>query len=103
MQATTMPSAALETFESRSFRFACAIVRLYLAIYQSPGVPNHIARQILAAGTSVGANLAEARAAQSRRDVASKFSIALKEARAHELVAVLTVARRRLTDQRATG
>jgi four helix bundle protein len=81
-----------------------------------------MSRQILAAGTSIGANLEEAKACQSRRDITAKFSIALKEARetaywlrllvatdlvdeamvaslmreAHELVSVLTVARRRL-------
>jgi four helix bundle protein len=40
-----------------------------------------MARQILRAGTSIGANLEEAKVAQSRRDLAAKFSIALKEAR----------------------
>ena len=37
--------------------------------------------QILRAGTSVGANLEEAQAGQSRADFLSKVSIALKEAR----------------------
>jgi four helix bundle protein len=112
----------LETFDARAFRFACAIVRLYLAIYRLPRVPLHISRQILASGTSIGANLEEAKASQSRRDITAKFSIALKEARetaywlrllvatdlvddaavasllreANELVSILTVARRRL-------
>ena len=40
-----------------------------------------MARQLLRAGTSVGANVEEAKAAQSRRDKASRFSVALKESR----------------------
>jgi four helix bundle protein len=38
-------------------------------------------RQVLRSGTSIGANLEEARCAQSRRDLVSRFHIALKEAR----------------------
>jgi four helix bundle protein len=41
----------------------------------------HCANQLLDAGTSVGANSAEAKSAYSRREFASKNSIALKEAR----------------------
>jgi len=37
--------------------------------------------QLVSSGTSVGANLAEARSAQSRADFISKLEIALKEAR----------------------
>ena len=36
---------------------------------------------MLRSGCSIGANLEEAKSAQSRRDLLSKFSIALKEAR----------------------
>ena len=68
-----------DDFRSRSFAFACDIVRLYRVLERS--VPASLARQVLRAGTSIGANLEEAKVAQSRRDLASKFSIALKEAR----------------------
>jgi four helix bundle protein len=114
--------AAPEPFEARTFKFGCAIVRLYLDISKSSRVPPYLARQILASGTSIGANIEESRACQSRRDTAAKFSIALKEARetlywlrllaandllaheqasslmreANELIAILTVTRRRL-------
>lgn len=37
--------------------------------------------QLLRAGTSIGANIEEAQAGQSRADFVSKYSIALKEAR----------------------
>ena len=40
-----------------------------------------LARQILRSGTSIGANLEEAAAGQSRADFVSKCNIALKEAR----------------------
>lgn len=39
-----------------------------------------ISRQILRSGTSIGANTAESRNAQSRADFVNKFNIALKEA-----------------------
>jgi len=114
----------LEPFDSRSFRFACEIVHLYRKLIKRPEMPYALARQLLRAGTSIGANLAEARGAQSRRDTAAKFSVALKEARetqyglrliiatrladaplvapalaeATELVAILTTARRKLRE-----
>ena len=66
-------------FRQRSFSFACDIVRLYRVLEKT--VPTTLARQVLRAGTSIGANLEEAKVAQSRRDLVSKFSIALKEAR----------------------
>ena len=39
-----------------------------------------ISKQVLASGTSIGANVEEANQAQSRKDFVSKMSIALKEA-----------------------
>ena len=66
-------------FQARSFAFACDIVRLYQILQAT--APQPLARQVLRAGTSIGANLEEARAAQSRKDLIAKFSIALKEAR----------------------
>jgi four helix bundle protein len=54
------------------------MVSLFHMLAGSGRVPLHIARQILRSGTSIGANLEEAKAAQSRRDLTSKFSIALR-------------------------
>jgi four helix bundle protein len=73
-----MPSVAVD-FPSRSFNFACDVVLLFRLL--DGKVPREMTRQILRSGTSVGANLSEGKAAQSRRDLRSKFSIALKEAR----------------------
>jgi len=67
--------------EDRSFRFACAIVWLCERLFERGPGPRRVAYQLLDAGTSVGANLEEAVAGQSRRDFAAKIGIALKEAR----------------------
>lgn len=40
-----------------------------------------LSKQIIRSGTSIGANIAEAQHAESRKDFASKLSISLKEAR----------------------
>ena len=116
----TLPTP--EPFHLRGFRFSCAIVRLYTKLAKLPNVPPYLVRQVLRSGTSIGANLEEGKGAQTRRDIAAKFSIALKEARetaywlrllqatdlapanllqplmaeAGELVAILTVSRRKL-------
>jgi four helix bundle protein len=109
-------------FAPRAFHFACQIVELYKTLSKSSAMPPHLSRQLLRSGTSIGANLEEAVAAQSRRDLKCKFQIALKEARetkywlrlfiatrlvsstavssilreADELVAILTVSVQRL-------
>ena len=57
------------------------IVDLYKALCAIRGLPAGIARQLLDAGTSIGANVEESRAASSRRDMASGLSISLREAR----------------------
>ena len=59
--------------------FARRIVKLYGYLCETRR--EHImSKQVLRSGTSVGANLAEARYAQSRADFAAKMGIALKEA-----------------------
>jgi len=114
-------------FQTRSFAFACLILKLSRSLDDERTVPSYLTRQVLRSGTSIGANLEEARAAQSRRDLISRFSIALKEARetlywlrliqstckipaailapaskeANELVAILTASVRRLKQKKA--
>src|SRR5262245_37659266 len=68
-------------FTDRTFAFACRIVRLYLPLQRVPNFPYSIARQLLRAGTSIGANVEESRCSSSRRDLLSHFRIALREAR----------------------
>ena len=101
---------------ARTFAFAERIVRLCLALEKEGLVASTLIKQLLRSGTSVGANVEEAQASESKRDFIHKYSIALKEAReshfwirliiateivqearldplkqeAHELIAILT-------------
>ena len=68
-------------YADRTFKFACDIVQFYRALTKVPHFPLGIARQILDSGTSIGANVEEAGAPASRRDLRYKFVLALKEAR----------------------
>lgn len=68
-----------QTVERKSFLFAVRIVKLskHLNTAKKEYV---LSRQLLRAGTSIGANIAEAEQAQSKADFISKMNIALKEA-----------------------
>ena len=63
---------------TKSKAFALRIVRLYKYLREQK--ESVIAKQMLRSGTSIGANIAESRYAQSKSDFASKLQIALKEA-----------------------
>ena len=65
----------------RTFAFAVSVVRFCQKLVTKPGVNRTLGQQLLRAGTSIGANLEEAQAAQSSADFISKCSISLKEAR----------------------
>ena len=65
----------------RTFEFARRIVKLCQTLDQAPGASRTLAHQLLRAGSSVGANVEEGHASQSRADFVSKYSIACKEAR----------------------
>lgn len=65
----------------RTFNFAVRIVKLCRYLEKRTDVGRGLIRQLLDAGTSVGANLEEAEAGQSRKDFIHKNAIALKEAR----------------------
>jgi four helix bundle protein len=67
--------------QDRTFEFAVRIVKLCQQLDQTPGTSRTLANQLLRAGTSIGANLEEAKGGQSRADFISKVSISLKEAR----------------------
>ena len=62
----------------KSKRFALRIIRLYRYLCDQKR-EYILSRQILRSGTSIGANLAEAECAISRKDFLSKVYIALKE------------------------
>jgi four helix bundle protein len=65
----------------RTFEFARRVVKLCQMLDQTPGVSRTLANQLLRSGTSIGANVEEGQAGQSRADFLSKLSIACKEAR----------------------
>ena len=71
---TTMSNVA----EEKSLQLANRIVNLYNYLVNEKK-DYVLSRQILRPGTSIGANIAEAQDAQSRKDFVSKMSIALKE------------------------
>ena len=65
--------------QEKSEAFAFRILKLYT--YLTSTKKEHvISKQILRSGTSIGANIAESKDAQSTADYISKLSIALKEA-----------------------
>jgi len=63
----------------KSYKFALKIIELYQTLCEQREFV--ISKQLLKSGTSIGANVEEATAAQSRKDFISKMSIASKEAR----------------------
>jgi len=65
----------------RAFAFAVRIIKLCKFLEQHSDVSKSVIDQLLDAGTSVGANLEEAVAGQSKADFIHKNSISLKEAR----------------------
>ena len=67
--------------QERTFQFACRIVRLHRSMTRKRSTDRVAANQLLRSGTSVGSNLEEANAAQSRADFIAKARISLKEAR----------------------
>jgi len=62
----------------RTLDFSCQLVRFCQRL-EVPGVRSILSRQLLRAGTSIGANVHEAQGAQSKADFISKMSIAYKE------------------------
>ena len=65
---------------NKSFDFAIRIVNLYK--YLCDEKKEYIlSKQLLRSGTSIGANVKESQAGQSKNDFISKMSIASKEAR----------------------
>jgi len=62
-----------------SFKFSLNIIDVYKYLIKNKEFV--MSKQLLRSGTSIGANVNEAQAAQSKADFASKMAIASKEAR----------------------
>ena len=64
----------------RSRRFALAIITFIEGLDKKDWMVQVLGRQLLRSGTSVGANIVEARAGSSRKDFTNFYSYALKSA-----------------------
>ena len=71
-----MPESIIQ---QKSYAFALQIVQLYIKLREQREYV--LSKQLFKSGTSIGANVAEATAGQSRKDFLSKMAIASKEAR----------------------
>ena len=67
--------------QDRTFEFSAAIAVFCRQIWHVNDVTQHLARQLLKAASSVGANMEEADGAQSPADFISKVAIAKKESK----------------------
>ena len=65
----------------RTFEFARRVVNLCKFLDNKRAISKLLANQLFRSGTSIGANVEEAQAAQSKADFVHKYSIANKEAR----------------------
>ena len=65
--------------KDKTYEFALQIIHHYQKMQQQNEYV--LSKQLLRSGTSIGANVEEAIAAQSRKDFISKISISSKEAR----------------------
>jgi four helix bundle protein len=125
MQARFMARDHVEDFRERAFRFTCKLFDYCDDLARTPGPSRRLANQLFDAGSSIGANLEESKASYSRRELAAKNAISLKESReskywlrvatakslgnknlrewllqeADEFVAMLTVSVRRLQEE----
>jgi four helix bundle protein len=68
-------------FRDRSVLFSCEIVAFCRVLVKRDEILRRLAFQLLDAGTSIGANLAESGDGQSKKDFIAKSFISLKEAR----------------------
>jgi len=68
-----------KNIRERTFKFALRIIKLSRALPKDE-INRVLMRQVLRAGTSVGANIEEATGAHTKRDFAHSLNIAKKEA-----------------------
>jgi four helix bundle protein len=65
--------------KEKTYSFALKIIELYRSLCEQNEFV--ISKQLLRSGTSIGANVEEAAAGQSRKDFVAKMAISSKEAR----------------------
>ena len=81
VQGESQKADSAPDIRQRTFTFALKIIKLCRSLDQHSVVGRTLAGQLVRSGTSIGANLQEAQAGQSRADFINKNHIALKEAR----------------------
>src|SRR5260221_8193393 len=89
-------------FDERYLAFGAGVLRLLPQLPQNK-VGSHVADQLFRSGTSVGAHLQEARAAESKADFVHKLQMALKEMREAKYWLSLIAAAEVLTAERVSG
>ena len=67
--------------QERAFAFACDVIGFCRKLPRTDDVLRRLSWQLLAASASIGANLEEADAGQTKADFVAKASIARKESR----------------------
>jgi four helix bundle protein len=80
-QHTPVPPEKPYDIHERLELFACDVVRAAQNLHNQGGIARALSFQLLAAGTSAGANAAEGDGASSHDDFIAKHRIALKEAK----------------------
>ena len=86
----------LVKIDEKTFDFSLLIIEAYKYLIAKQEYV--LSKQLLRSGTSIGANVHEAQAAQSKRDFVSKMAIASKEARENDYWLRLLVKSGFLTD-----
>jgi four helix bundle protein len=90
----------MTSIPDRTFQFAVKIVKFCQTMETNHLMTRVLLRQLIRSGTSIGANVEEGQASQSKADFLSKYSIACKEAReTHYWLRVLTASRTVSPDQ----
>jgi four helix bundle protein len=69
-----------QDIRDRTFSFGCKVARLALSLAPKPGI-RALVDQLLRSGTSIGANLEEAKAASTRKEFLRDVEVSLREAR----------------------
>jgi four helix bundle protein len=70
-----------QTITDRTFQFSIRIINLCNFLNTQSSTAQLIANQLFRSGTSIGANIEESQATQSKKDFIHKRQISLKEAR----------------------
>ena len=76
-----MPNKSRQDLLARAFALAVLVFKLYPRLAATSPAHAHVARQLLRSVTGIGALLEEGIVANSRRDMAAKYAISLRESR----------------------